>query len=153
MVFQDAFRAISTKFFSLLRGLVTVSYRVVSTPLLSAPGGPVALPASATHNVAVSVRIMPSQSCRMVWMRLAKVVWSGTGSPAHGILITDGSLSISRAALCHATIRMQGKSSLTLKRAGGRPLFSSSWYGHGFSRTRLVIMSIRNAVSMQCPRW
>ena len=120
--FRYAFRAISTKFFSLLRGLVTVSYRVVSTPLLSAPRGPVALPASATHSVAVLVRIVSNQSCEMVWRCLAKVVWSGTGSPTHGIFITDKSLSISREVLCHATIRMQMKSSLALECTGGRPL-------------------------------
>ena len=93
--FRYVFRATSTKFFSLLRGLVTVSYLVVSTPLLSAPSGPVALPASPMHRVAVLVRIMSSQSCGTVWRCLAKVVWSGVGSPAHGILITDRSLSIS----------------------------------------------------------
>ena len=93
--FRYAFLAISTKLFSLLSGLVTVSYLVVSTPLLSAPSGPVALPASATHSVAVLVKIVSSHSCGMVWRCLARVVWSGTGSPVHGIFITDRSLSIS----------------------------------------------------------
>ena len=67
---------------------MTVSYLVVSTPLLSAPSGPVALPAPSMHSVAVLVRIMSSQSCGMVWRCLAKVVWSGMDSPAHGIFIT-----------------------------------------------------------------
>ena len=36
---------------------------------------------------------------------------------------------------------------------GGRPLLLFSWCGHGFSRTRLAIMSTKNAVSVQCPKW
>ena len=72
--FRYSFWAVSTKSFSLLRGRTTVPYLVVSTPLLSAPGGPVAPSASAMHSLAVPASIPASQPCGTVCRCLAMVV-------------------------------------------------------------------------------
>ena len=72
--FRYAFWATSTKSLSLLRGRTTVSSLVVSTPLLSAPSGPVAPSASAMHSLAVLASIPASQPYEMVCRCLAMVV-------------------------------------------------------------------------------
>ena len=64
--FRYCFWRVSTKSISFLLGLVTASYLVVSTPLLSAPSGPVACPAAMMQRRAVSARIRSSQSFGMV---------------------------------------------------------------------------------------
>ena len=72
--FRYSFWAISTKSLSLLRGRTIVPYLVASTPLLSAPGGLVAPPASAMHSLAVPASIAVSQPCGTACRCLAMVV-------------------------------------------------------------------------------
>ena len=57
-----------------MRGRTIVSYLVVSTPLLSAPSGPVAPSVLAMHSLAVLASIAVSQPYGMACRCLAMVV-------------------------------------------------------------------------------